>query len=272
MVVTAATLNSLQALLLVKYGWANYGISQYLKAGAWVSHLWFMINLLIYHIVAYVSIVWFAKGTQVARRAAVRLMSSLPLWTWLVLLPLLNVLAVMIAHFLPGPGVWSMGALDPRSLLYYFPFFAIGALLHERRALLLRFCAMRSFRIAVWFVISSPLASASQDWLDGMLLGATTVYLEALTAWAGVALCFNVFSLAARATTPLTRTLSDASYTVYLFHHLLVIIFGLMMINLRIGGVLGLLALVTVVVTTALMIHRYVISPYRVMRFLFNGK
>ena len=272
MVVTAATLNSLQALLLVKYGWANYGISQYLKAGAWVSHLWFMINLLIYHLVAYAMIGWFGKGTRAAGRVAAHLLSSLPLWTWLVLLPLLNVLAVMIAHFLPGPGVWSMGALDPRSLLYYFPFFAIGALLHERRALLLRFCAMRSLRIASWFVISWPLAYVSRDWLDGMLLGVMTVYLEALTAWAGVALCFNVFSLAAPATTRLTRKLSDASYTVYLFHHLLVVIFGLMMINLRIGGTLGLLALVTVVVASALMIHHYVISPYRVMRFLFNGK
>jgi glucan biosynthesis protein C len=48
-VVTAITLNSLQTYLLVSSGWKEFHtLQEYIITAQWKSHLWFMINLIIY--------------------------------------------------------------------------------------------------------------------------------------------------------------------------------------------------------------------------------
>jgi glucan biosynthesis protein C len=66
--------------------------------------------------------------------------------------------------------------------------------------------------------------------------------------------------------------LSDASYSIYLFHQVLVIGFGLLLIRFEIGGLGGLIFLMVLVAIVSLAIHIIFISKIPLLRLLFNGK
>lgn len=66
--------------------------------------------------------------------------------------------------------------------------------------------------------------------------------------------------------------MSDASYTIYLFHHIIVIIVGIFIIRNGIQIYAGFpLAMSTSLVAT-LLIHKYIIIKFKILRFLFNGR
>ena len=57
--VTALTLNSLQAYLLTQNGWMEFELLEYIEKGGWVSHLWFLINLVIYFSITIFIIIYY---------------------------------------------------------------------------------------------------------------------------------------------------------------------------------------------------------------------
>jgi len=94
-----------------------------------------------------------------------------------------------------------------------------------------------------------------------------------MNSWPGTRQRF-VFTFFTAFVTPRVRysLFSDESYSIYLFHHILAVALGILVIEAGIGGLTGLIVLSLAVGLVSIAIHRYLISRSRVLRFEFNGK
>lgn len=50
--VTAFTLNAVQMFLLKRYGWHPFSLADTRQKGEYISHLWFLINIVVHFIIA----------------------------------------------------------------------------------------------------------------------------------------------------------------------------------------------------------------------------
>jgi glucan biosynthesis protein C len=66
--------------------------------------------------------------------------------------------------------------------------------------------------------------------------------------------------------------LAEASYSIYLTHHVLVIIGGVILIKLGIGGYLGFFILILFTISLSILIHHFLISKIDLLAFLYNGR
>lgn len=266
----ALLLNSLQALVLDATGWWDFDPARYWFNGLWMQHLWFLNNLLLYAVVVW----WVARNhrptaARITDGIADRLM-SIPITPLLAALAAAH-LAVMKVGSVTG--LWALGIVggvfDLMSITYYAPLFTFGLLAALRPEVLRRFAAVPPmFCVAV--VAAGVACFEYADTAATVYGRAGAQYLKVASAWFGSALCFNLFRRYADRRSALTRYLSDASYTVYLFHHLLVVVLAIVLVAAGFDGPLALPVLVVAVIAATLAIHRLVAaSP--VARYLFNG-
>jgi glucan biosynthesis protein C len=271
LVVTALTVNSLQAYLLAAAGWHPFVVTGYLRQGEWVSHLWFLLNLLVYLTIATVVGTWCPDLIERVARLAQAVFLSVPTLSWLFFLPLFAVVVKTAGHLGAPIYVMLWGDVDVFSLVSYLAFFSFGALLARDRALPQR---LASINLIATFGI---MIAAIWGWQafgahEGLLDGVARTWCESLAIWSSTLACFAAFARFATRKSPFFLWLSDASYTIYLFHQLFVVFFGLLLIQLGVGGWVGVFLLVAVVASCSALIHQYLIRPNPSLRFLFNGK
>jgi glucan biosynthesis protein C len=271
LLVTALTVNSLQAFLLATTGWHSFSLMDYLQRGEWVSHLWFLVNLLIYFTIASVVASWCPDLIERAGRLAQAAFLSVPTAFWLFILSLSAVAVKTAGHFGVPIDALVWGFVDAESLLLYLPFFVFGAFLASDRALPLRLSSINLFAtigitiVAIWGWKAFGVS-------EGLFNGVARTWCESLAIWGSTLACFAAFARFANKKSQFFLWLSDASYSIYLFHQVLVVAFGLLLIQSGVGGWVGLILLVTVVASCSALIHQYVIRPVPLLRFLFNGK
>jgi glucans biosynthesis protein C len=159
---------------------------------------------------------------------------------------------------------------DAYALLMYVPFFGFGLLLAARPELLARYT-----RVPAVPGIALVAACAAFTHLGG---GAAAIEVRAAAflaslyaAWVAAALCFQAFRRFFGRPSALTTYLAEASYTVYLVHHLLVVAFAMAAIRVGLGGLPGMLVLIAAVTAASLFIHHHVVARSRYLRFLLNG-
>ncbi|MEX0900072.1 MAG: acyltransferase family protein [Gammaproteobacteria bacterium] len=269
--VCALLLNSVQTSILAGYGSLDFELFAYLANGKWMSHLWFLNHLLVYVGVGYlVSRAGWQLLGLFGRYAAAACSITPPfaLITFVAVGHLL-VFKVLGASGLLGLGVVA-GTFDLYSIAWNAPFFVFGMVLGLRRELLDRFAQVSPALAVLVIGICAPVAAAGAA-LDSALLRVGADFLKLIAIWHAAALCFRVFQQIANRPSELMTRLSGASYTVYLFHHLFVIAFGIVLIHYGIGGLPGFIALVSAVTVTTLLIHQHLIAPSPVGRYLFNG-
>jgi glucan biosynthesis protein C len=66
--------------------------------------------------------------------------------------------------------------------------------------------------------------------------------------------------------------LSDASYTIYLFHQVFVVLFGVLLLGVPISIYLKYPVIVLGSIAATLVIHHFLILRVGVLRLMFNGK
>ena len=66
--------------------------------------------------------------------------------------------------------------------------------------------------------------------------------------------------------------ISDTSYSIYLIHHVLIVIISIWIINLDFSILLGLPILFVFSVTISYIIHRKLILNSRILQFMINGQ
>lgn len=268
---TALTLNTVQIIVLTKTGWNNLEIVDYLVTGGWVSHLWFLINLVVYFTIAFISALLFSNIINKLNLQINKVTRNLPFPIILLILPI-SLLAIKIFGKFGLPIYEEIfGFINIYDLLYFSPYFLFGLWLRANLTELERFSSINILISISIFILSLYIYIEFKNSTSATNL-VIYEYFHSLAVWYLTAICFYLFKNYANTHSKLFMFLSDASYTVYLFHHILVIGIGLLLINLGFGGISGLLTLIISVFAITFSIHAYVISKVPVLQYLYNGK
>jgi glucan biosynthesis protein C len=271
LIATAFTLNGAQEIVLARVHGLAPSVGHFFSSRTWISHLWFLFALLYYFLTAFVlALLLPARARHILRRGAAAI-ARIPAPVLLLALAAHAVLLLGGSRLFP---VYErpLHFISYHTYLYYLPFFAFGMLLRQREDLLERFAAppwtLYLAVVAVSHLVPGPAAG------DALSLGsrAPLVYRDALITWLSCSLCFHLFRRCFDRPSALFAYLADASYSVYLFHHLLVICFGLLLFRLDWPGVPGFAILVGATLAACLAIHHFVIRPVPLLRFLYNGR
>lgn len=269
---TALLLNSLEISVLVHDGWQKLTLHEYFLDGVWVSHLWFLINLLVYTCGAVILYAYLREPVHYLGGCLGKLISSMPMVLLFALMPIYT-LALLATNKVGFPLYANLaGLIDFYTLLYFLPFFIFGTVLGAKRECLTRF-EKTSFWIPILLIISVIAMILIDNARFGTLMHriADTYLLELIT-WLSMSLCFYVFCRYCNHRSKVWSYLSDASYSVYLFHHLIVILLGILAIRMGLNSHMSLAAIITLTIGLTLAIHHFVIRRYRTASLLFNGK
>jgi len=269
--VTALTLNTVQQLLLNEVAGVSFDWIRYLTSGGWIFHLWFLVNLLVYFSVAVAVAVFGGKLLTSSVGFLVRLLSRVHMFIVVALMPLFSI--AMFALGKLGVPIYAdfLGTIDAFSILRYAPYFAFGGLLAAEAELFERF----SVTNPLWSVLIIVVAVLVSGWLDSIssfFSRALSMYLTVLISWFSVLICFAFFRSFCNQQSRVWLFLSDASYTVYLFHHSIVVAVGLFFVSRNVNAYAGLPLLIALTLVATLIIHVVFVKSNRYGRFLFNGK
>jgi len=258
LLVSTLTLNVLQALLAKGDGWYEY-----YTHGGWISHLWFLWNLVFYFILIYIDL----KFLKLKYTVVDLFLSKLNIYTIVLLLPFLSIALLVIGKILPA----TVLGVSISAILYFLPYFIFGILLYTKNNLIHKFISMKKRNLIILTIFAYTFYSLTKSH-DGIIFLTIGIYFQSLAAWLLSSLSFNLFYNFVNKPSKILNTLSNASYTIYLFHHVLVVFFALILIEFSIGGILGMFLLVLLASLSSLLIHIFLISKFNVLSFLYNGK
>jgi len=271
LLVTGLTLNSLQAIILVLTGFREINLGEYVLDGDWVSHLWFLNNLIVYFLIAAVLAEFFGKYHGVFRKLSPNLSLAVPLIVILGVMPIVSVVIQGLNKL--GFPLYSdiLGVFRTHSMLIHLPYFVFGCVLAVNNNLLHKFSTINPIVILA-AIVSSIMIMKIASFDNEIIHKSVLSYFEYLIVWLSISLCFYIFYRFFNGPSEKWKFLSDASYTVYLFHHVLVIGIGFLLIQLEIPPLLSMFVLILMTSTITLYIHKHVILKSRYARLLFNGK
>lgn len=238
-------------------------------SGSMVSHLWFLALLAVYFLLVAV----FAPPLRgLARYATAPWGDS----GWLVFLvvgmvvaaPLAVAVAMKLSVTLLETPV--LGLLRPYELLLYLPCFAIGMLLQAWPRLFDRFARCTKLLLA-WALVGGVGAYLTAG-RDGVLYHAANIVAMSLLSWMVVRLVFALFRAWVDRPSRTFAYLSDASYSIYLFHHLVVIVAATALLPLPLGAGAKFLVVLAVATLLPLLAHHFLVRRSSVLGYLFNGR
>lgn len=280
LVATALLLNSLQGYVIHCHlspgplgllTYLRHQLPQAWRHGDWVVHLWFLNNLLLYSLLAAL----FYSLRPVGQRLVGWRMW--PNWAardhipWLLLA--LGLLAVGLrfpAYTWPLYSQRFMGITSLNELVEYLPYFLFGMWLYRDRELLHSFSQARAWQVGAFAAAAALLwlSFAEQNLAEKIIFN----FSRGVLTWLACLFCFALFRHYWDQPSPVFLYLADASYTVYLFHHLCVVLLGLWLLPFSLSIYLKFIIIVSMTLTSTLLIHHYLILRIGILRFLFNGK
>jgi len=235
------------------------------------AHLWFLPVLFIF-----VSLTSVLRG--VLRQPPVRRLSdALAAWPKDVLIvafalatglatPLLLKAAGVAPLLLNGKFYWMA-----TEMMRYLPFFAVGVALDMNRNLLDRFHTISLPALAIG-------AAFALGWVDPLMAAArihpnsaeeiSRAVLTAAIVPALLSISRSLFTRHNRAVSALT----NAIYSVYLFHYPILFAMALLIAPYLGDGVAAFFANITLTFAAAFLLHHFVIARAPLLRLLFNGR
>ncbi len=253
------TLNVIQECVVAL--WLGESPIAALADGIPTYHLWFLIDLLLFTVAA-------ALLVPVAEP---RWRDSQVKWPLLlVAIAFGSYVLDAVTRLLPGAYSNLLGLTSLYRLATYAPYFAVGVWMYSAS-----YARESLLRVPVWLLpLAIALAIGAKGYSagHGRWVNEFGQMLQIGASWLAVASVLNGFQRFFRARSAATHFFSDASYTVYLFHHLLVITFELLLIpqDWSLWLKFSLICVLTLCLTSVL--HIFVVRRIPVLRFLFNGK
>ena len=241
----------------------------------WIFHLWFLLTLMILVGATVALVAWAPTRRSLATLGttlATRLRPGAVTWALtLIAIAGLIVAGRVVVREVPmlDQPWWWIGY--PQMLLYYAAFFVLGVAI----------CAVRpvseSFLRPSWLLLAVSVALlALLPWLlqeDGPLLDEAArrfvqgIGVVVLCQWTLIA--FRTFAdVPSRA----IQYLSDASYSIYLFHHLAVMLIAVSMVGWDRSPFVKFPIVVIGAFALSLGAHHFGVLRSGTLRFLFNGK
>lgn len=237
--------------------------------GSLLSHLWFLGCLAVYF--AFVALAAPALRRLDAWQPAPSAHGSAAALTGLIAAAVFAPVAVATVGSLlsPWPQQYILGVIRPMTVLQFLPFFAAGVVLCAFPSLLERFSRVTWAALAFAAVGGAGLYLAGDR--DGTMWKAIALMSEALLAWMAIRAVFALFRRFADSPSRTFRYLSDASYSIYLFHHIIVIMAATWLLPLAIGAGLKFAVVLAIASAASLAIYHLLIRRSAVLSYLFNG-
>ena len=260
---TWLTLNVAQVFLLATLKGDN-GL-QALGGGVPLFHLWFLVDLLFYIGIAALLLPHMRHFSGTFSRLA-----KLPAWGLMAFFAVITV-ALNIATRLTGIAYDSpFGLTSLYRLASYAPYFAVGIFMYRHAHAREAFLRMPYLLL----LVALPLAVVADRYTSGQsrLVNEAALLAYILLVWVSIAVVLRLFHDFVRRDSPLTRFLSDIAYTVYLFHHIIVVLLGYLLIRQDWGAGWKFLVITSVSLAATILIHVLLIQRVPVLRRLFNGK
>ena len=275
LITTIITLNLLQTAILYYTNTATFSDHPkgwawgFLTTGAWISHLWFLVFLIIYVIVfgAVMPLIertqsftteWFAKHLRHRK------------WMVYILAPMFFVFLKAAGYLLPDILHRQFAGFSLISLMYYFYYFALGVILlrHENMvdSLVKVFNAVAFLGYLAGITLLDYLAE------DSLLYKIGETYLQSLFSIILTFFIWQIFKNLFSKEIPFFTELSKSCYTIYLFHHLIVISLGVFFMQFDLSPFLKFFLISALTMIIAYTIHHHVILRYPIFKFLYNGK
>lgn len=238
--------------------------------GHWVSHLWFLGLLAVYFALVAVCAPALRRFAMSAK--AVSWSSSRWILPLVLLALVVTPLTVAVLAKLVGPAMTDvvLGTASVAEALRFLPSFAIGMLLYAMPGLMQRFA-----RCDVWVV------ALAMGGFIGMLLAAgrpepmyrvIELLSTALARWMVVRTLFALFRTWINRPSAVSTYLSSASYSIYLFHHLVVVATATALMPLALGAGSKAAIVLAMASLAPLALHHVVVRRYAVFGYLFNGR
>ncbi|ANH70956.1 hypothetical protein ABE85_25825 (plasmid) [Mitsuaria sp. 7] len=250
-----------------------------------MGHLWFVRDLLVMNLLV---LVWVAirgalpLGTR-RKIAFASLPASHPIhWMTVALIgALLSHLLLVVVRlsglaYAPGPG-----GLTLFNLAFYAPMFLAGLTMRHHPTWLAGW-----LRTPWWLLPVAAFAAnwgdAASDTLPHALAREVALAVELLGIWLATGAAVGLLArwrsrphgsgMGDRLGHHLGRALADASYTIFLVHHLMVVALALLLLPLDWPAALKFALIASGALALSLAFHRWVVRPFAVTRLLFNGR
>lgn len=277
----AILLNSLEAYILYLLRtppgggegsfFASAAFYRHWAEGEWVGHLWFLLDVVVYSagLAAALAFLYAFPAAKAKAAEAVRGVSGIG--GLVFLLPLVNLASLAVASLSPLFYVKWGGVVQLKELLEFLPYFAFGVLLYASPRLM-----GSLLRVRLWLIpcIAGALfaGSALAPYRTEMWGEAADFYVSAFLAWTICILLLSAFKAILNRPSKPVAYFSEASYSIYLFHHVCVVALGAAFLGLdwNIYVEFSIMAAATLAATLA--IHHFLIRRIAPLRFLFNGK
>tara|TARA_R110002111_G_scaffold185031_3_gene250960 strand:+ start:87699 stop:88895 length:1197 start_codon:yes stop_codon:yes gene_type:complete len=241
-------------------------------AGEWVSHLWFLLTLLQFFAVG---IGLYALSRHFSNSGSLnRLLAPFRKNCYfLMLLPLTDLGWGIADKLFPelSHGTHFHGLFNAEDFIVFLPYFLMGLWLFRDKALQQEFHSIARWE---WFALAiSLLAHYVESNAHGLNVESILrIYSASLICALASHICYVLFYLFMNRNSQFFRYLSDASFSIYLFHHLCVIVFGYLLLNASIAIGYKFLAVEIATLSLTLAIHHFLILKFKPLRFMFNGK
>ncbi len=263
LVATWLTLNVGQELLMAAM--RGEDASKALLDGVPLFHLWFLVDLLVYIALAALLLPRVRSFLRLSER-----LEKLPLPGMLLILVGLN-MTFSIAARATGMAYENVfGLTSLYRLATYAPFFIVGIFMYTHASARETFLKMP----IVLIIPALPLAVVGSRYTHGhgALVGEAALALEYLMIWISVAAILRIFHAVFRRESRMTRFLSDAAYSIFLFHHIIVAALGMALLNQPLGAWTKFIIVASVSLGLSALIHVTVVRRNRAARLLYNGK
>lgn len=271
--VIGLVVNSLQGVMLY-YGESSIFNGRsfadgYLFSGAWISHLWFLVFLLIFIILLGLIMPILDRSTISTTDRAADYFREHKAWV-IFLFPIYFVVVKAAATVLPGlfqRNFYGFWAVD---LFFYAYYFAFGVLLRRHEGMLESMVGRYNrLAIVVALLCWGGLSLIGTNSLPGRIV---EIYAQNLLSVILIFLIWRFFQRFFNKPSRWIEGLSKSCYSIYLFHHILIIAFGLLFVPLAVSPVIKfvLVTVLTLVITTSF--HFGVVEKFAAARLLFNGK
>ncbi len=240
--------------------------------GGWVSHLWFLVTLLQFFAVTPLVLKvgrWLSQFSIVNKAAHVLRRHCL----FLLLLPVVRLLMLAFDKLFPEvyQATLFFGTISVDDFLAYCPYFLVGLWLFSDNKAQSEFTTSYRWQMFVYLpVLVGFLMLRDQHGVN--VLSVTKTYLEGLVHCLHCQFCFVLFYKYMNRQIPAVSKLSDMSYTIYLFHHIIVIGLGFALAQVQMPIAIKFFAIITVALGVPMLIHQLVIRRIPILSLLYNGK
>ncbi len=276
-VVTLLTLNVLQAWFVARQVegdtsplWSSVVLPQ-LWDGSLVSHLWFLVCLAAYFALTAVAAPLLRRlGNARMPWSANRWGPSIAIFVLVAGAAFYRV-GIAVVDKLTAPLLHEnvLGLIMPFTVLEYLPFFAVGLVLCAFPQVMDRFARVNFVVLGL-----ALLGAAGVHFLAAeatTLQKALRLVSEVVLVWMIIRALFALFQRIANRPSPAVRYLSDASYSVYLFHHLVVIVAATLLIPVGLPPALKFFMVLATAAIVSLAAYHLLIRRSPLLSYLFNG-